>query len=45
MQNLLTIYYRIYINWNVSKHIEINANMKTIKVRKVKNKFEKDIVM
>ena len=31
MQNLLNIYYWIYINWNVSKHLEINANIKTVK--------------
>ena len=36
MQNLLNIDYRIYINWNVSKHLEINANMRTVKVREVK---------
>ena len=44
MQNLLNIYYRIYINCNVSKHLEINAYMKTVKVRTVKNKFKKVII-
>ena len=34
----------IYINWNVSKHLEIHANMKAVKVRTVKNKFKKVIL-
>ena len=44
MQNVLNIYQRIYINWNVSNHLEMHANMKTIKVRTVKNKFKKVIL-